>query len=67
MYFGGVRNGYDASNPSVPTFWHPYIPALEEFRATCHQLTLKLLKCFAISLGLEDSDYFASGMFDLYN
>jgi isopenicillin N synthase-like dioxygenase len=60
MYFGGVRNGYNASTPSVPMFWHPYIPMLEEFRAKCHQLTLKLLQCFAISMGL-DKNYFVNG------
>jgi isopenicillin N synthase-like dioxygenase len=61
MYFGGVRNGFNSSTPSVPRFWYPHLETIENFRATCHDLTLKLLRCFALSFGL-DPEYFASGM-----
>jgi len=49
MYFGGVRNGYSPSTPSLPQFFYPHIQQLEAFRSTCHQLTIKLLRCFAVS------------------
>jgi isopenicillin N synthase-like dioxygenase len=61
MYFGGIRNGYSDATPSLPPFFSPHIQQIEEFRSTCHQLTIKLLKCFAISFGLEPN-YFADGM-----
>jgi hypothetical protein len=60
MYFGGVRNGYSPSTPSVPPLFYPHIETIETFRATCHQLAMKLLRCFAISFEL-DPDYFANG------
>jgi isopenicillin N synthase-like dioxygenase len=62
MYFGGIRNGYNISTPSVPPFFYPHIDTIETFRGTCHQLAKKLLRCFAISFGL-DPDYFASGTY----
>jgi isopenicillin N synthase-like dioxygenase len=60
MYFGGVRNGYDSSTPSLPPFFYSHIGTIETFRATCHELALKLMRCFAISFGL-DPEYFANG------
>jgi isopenicillin N synthase-like dioxygenase len=60
MYFGGVRHGFDSSTPSIPPFWYQHLDTIEKFRATCHELTLKLLRCFAISFGLHP-EYFAKG------
>ena len=60
MYFGGARNGYSPSTPSLPPFFYPHIQQLEAFRSTCHQLTIKLLRCFALSFGLAPN-YFADG------
>jgi len=65
MYFGGVRNGYSPSTPSLPQFFYPHIQQLEAFRSTCHQLTIKLLRCFAISFGLAPN-YFADGTGQLF-
>ena len=61
MYFGGIRNGYSPSTPSLPPFFYPHIETIETFRATCHQLAMKLLRCFAISFGL-DPNYFVDGI-----
>ncbi len=62
MYFAGIRNGYSASTPSLPPFFYPHIETIETFRATCHQLAKKLLRCFAVSFGL-DPDYFVNGTY----
>ena len=62
MYFGGIRNGYSASTPSLPPFFYPHIETIEIFRATCHQLAKKLLRCFAVSFGLDPA-YFVNGTY----
>jgi isopenicillin N synthase-like dioxygenase len=60
MYFGGIRNIYSTSTPNLPHFFYSHIEAIETFRATYHQLAMKLLRCFAISFGLGP-DYFVNG------
>lgn len=62
MYFGSIRNGYNPSTPSLPPFFYPHIETIEAFRATCHQLVMRLLRCFSISFGL-DPDYFVKGIY----
>src|SRR5579859_5406899 len=51
---------FDAKHAAFPPFFHPHLETVEKFRETCHELTLKLLRCFAISFGL-DKEYFANG------
>jgi len=60
MYFGGVRNGYGPETASVPPYWYDHIETVENFRHTCHSLAMKLMRCFAISFGLEP-DFFVNG------
>jgi len=60
MYFGGVRNSFTAESGNIPPYWHEKIATVERFRQTCHDLTIKLLRAFAISFKLEPG-FFADG------
>jgi len=63
MYFGGVRGSFNPERPSLPPYWYDHVETVERFRSTCHDLTRKLLRSFAISFGLEP-DFFAQGHLD---
>ena len=60
MWFGGIPGSLHG-NAALPPFWHDgdRIERIEAFKHKCHELVLKLLTCFALSMGLPDPNFFA--------
>lgn len=54
----GTNPGGILSTDHLPTWWdRQRREQVEDFKAQCYELSLKLLSCFAVQLGL-DKDYF---------
>ncbi|KAI1618208.1 hypothetical protein EDD37DRAFT_647019 [Exophiala viscosa] len=60
MWFGGVPGALDSEKDTLPPFWRERTQRVEQFKHKCHDLVVKLLECFALSLRLEDRRFFAS-------
>ncbi|KIW28389.1 uncharacterized protein PV07_08057 [Cladophialophora immunda] len=60
MWFGGTPGTLDENLSMLPPFWHQHIQAVEDFKHQCHGLIIRLLECFALSLGLPDRKFFAN-------
>ncbi|KAK4939898.1 hypothetical protein LTR10_019857 [Elasticomyces elasticus] len=60
MWFGGVPGTLEAEKPTLPPFWRERTQQVENFKHKCHDLVVKLLECFALSLNLPDRKFFSS-------
>lgn len=65
MWWGGIPKSLDISDDgefcdNIPKFWYPHIQEILEFKHQCYLLASKLLRCFAISMGLAP-EFFTSG------
>lgn len=60
MWFGGPSGRLAQSEAAIPPFWRDRLAEVEAFKHDCYQLGVQLLRCCAISLGLE-ADTFTAG------
>ena len=60
MWFGGTPGDLNRNKSSLPPYWHEYTHKVEAFEHKCHDLVIRLLKCFAIALHLPERQVFAS-------
>ncbi|KIW32600.1 uncharacterized protein PV07_04130 [Cladophialophora immunda] len=58
MWLGGLP-GSLSGNPGLHPSLEKHLPAIDAYKKACAEMSLKLLRCFAIFLGLSE-DFFAS-------
>jgi len=59
MWFGGASGTLSQNTTMLPPFWHDHTQKVEAFKHKCHELTIKLLECFALALNLPDRNFFS--------